>query len=229
MSSAPPRDGARGLGCDRQGLRFVGNEFKSEQLHPVAGQFWAGGGCPPDQFHPSLLPPSDLGLTHQTPNPIPGMRMADPVQDRIEAGRQATDDWQFLPAARPHLPSYLASIDGCGDTALRPGPLIPFVPLDTVVQGGKYWLAERGFRYSLQQSFTGIGMREVMQGSRSMGFYSLDLHAKWAVVKVPSPSTTGWISSQIEAKSGLGAVGATQSPKSNLGTLTEANYNWSSH
>jgi hypothetical protein len=135
---------------------------------------------------------------------------------------------QFFPAIQPRVMPYLASFDEHGNTALRPGALWSFVPLDALVQGGKYWLGEHGLRYSLEQGFTGVGMSEVKEGSRSLGFYTFDLKAKWAVLDSPGEGTAGWISTQVEAKSGFGGAGTTQSPASNLGTLTEANDDWSS-
>jgi hypothetical protein len=183
---------------------------------------------PTNQLHRSLLPPSDLGLEHQTPNPVQGAKVPQEVLRRKAEARRGAEPFQFFPAVAPRLMSYLASLDEYGNTAIRPGALVPFVPLDPLVQSGKYWLAERGLRYSLQQSFTGVGMSDVMQGSRSLGFYTFDLKAKWAVFDAPGAGTTGWLSTQVEAKTGLGSAGDAQSPKSNLGTLTEPNDNWSS-
>lgn len=183
---------------------------------------------PTNVLHRSLLPPPDIGLQHQTPDPVQGAKVPEDVlQRKAQAGR-AAEPAQFFPAVAPRLMSYLASLDEYGNTTLRPGALIPFVPLDPLVQGAKYWLAEHGLRYSLEQSFTGVGMSDVMQGSRSLGFYTFELKAKWAIVDVPANGTAGWISSQVEAKTGLGDAGDTESPKSNLGTLTEPNDNWSS-
>ena len=142
--------------------------------------------------------------------------------------REGLVRFQWFPATPPPLMPYLASFDEHGNTALRPGPLIDVVPFEPLVQGGKYWLAEQGLRYTLEQSFSGVGMSDVKEGSRSLGFYSLSLKAKWAVLEAPGAGSAGWISTQVEAKTGLGAAGNSQSPESNLGMLTEPNYNWSS-
>jgi len=175
-----------------------------------------------------LLPPPGVGLTHQIPNPVAGSATTDDVSQRMQEGREGREEFQFFPAVPPRLMPYLAGIDEYGNTALRPGGLISFVPLDALVQGAKYRLSEVGLRYSLQQSFTGIGMNEVMKGSSTLGFYTFDLKAGWAVLEAPSAGSAGWITTQVEAKTGLGDAGNTQSPKSNLGTLTEANDDWSS-
>jgi porin len=183
---------------------------------------------PTHEVHHSLLPPADPGLKRQTPSAMEGMSVPDEVLQRMQQGGAGREEVQFFPAVRPRLMPYLAGFDEHGNTALRPGALSSFVPLDALVQGGKYWLGEGGLRYSLQQSFSGLGMSDVMQGSRSLGFYTFDLKAKWAVLDAPGAGTAGWISTQVEAKTGLGDAGGTQSPKSNLGTLTEPNYTWSS-
>ena len=188
--------------------------------HPV--------GVPTNAVHRSLLPPRDLGLKHQTPNPVEGTAVPDEVLQRLEESREGLVGFQWFPATPPPLMPYLASFDEHGNTALRPGPLIDVVPFEPLVQGGKYWLAEQGLRYTLEQSFSGVGMSDVKEGSQSLGFYTLSLKAKWAVLEAPAAGTAGWISTQVEAKTGLGAAGNSQSPKSNLGTLTEPNYNWSS-
>jgi len=163
-----------------------------------------------------LLPPAGIGLKHQTPDPIQGVKVPDEVfLRRTEAG-----PFQFFPPVAPRLMSYLASLDEYGNTALRPGALIPFFPLEPIVQGGKYLLAERGLRYSLEQTFTGVAMSDVMKGDNTLGFYTLELKAKWAILDTPGVGTAGWISAQVDAKTGFGSVGDTQDAKSNLGTLT---------
>ena len=176
----------------------------------------------------SLLPPADPGLRRQTPEPVAGVSQAAEVRQRVQAAQEADAGVQFLPAIQSPLPPYLAGLDEHGNTALRPGALVALVPLEGLVQGGKYWLGERGLRYSLEQSFTGMALSDVRQGSSALGFYSFDLDTKWAIFDARAAGAAGWLSAQVEAKSGLGTAGATQSPKSNLGTLTEPNYNWSS-
>ena len=116
---------------------------------------------------------------------------------------------------------YLAGQDDYGNTAIRPGALFNFVPLDGPVQGGKYWLSQYGFRYSLQQTFTLVNMTGVKQGDSDLEYYTLDLKAKWSVYNAPDSGTAGWISSQVENKNGFNSASSTQSAKSNLGTVTD--------
>jgi len=175
-----------------------------------------------------ILPPSHLGLKHQTPVPVEGAKLPDEVQQRLQEGREGDDQFQFVPIHQPPLAPYLASLDAFGDTALQPGALTPFVLLEELVQSGKYALSAVGLRYSLQQTFTYVGMSDVMKGADSLGYYTFNLKAKWAMFDAPGAGTSGGISAQIQAKSGLGSPGATQDAQSNLGTLTDPNGIWSS-
>lgn len=174
-----------------------------------------------------VLPPAPLGLKYQTPDPIEGMKLPEEIRRRMREGRAGEQQFQWFPSHHPPLGSYLASLDAYGDTALRPGALTPFVPLETLVQGGKYALSAYGLRYSLEQTFTYVGLSDVMQGDNSLGYYTLDLKAKWAVFDAPRARTAGWLSAHVEAKSGLGTAGATQDAQSNLGTLTDPTGIWS--
>jgi porin len=124
---------------------------------------------------------------------------------------------------------YLAAQDEYGNTAFRPDPLIPNTPLDSLVQQGKYWLSAYGLRYSLAQTATFVNMTDVLQGDNVLGFYTFDLAMKWTVFNSADSSTAGWLSAQIEAKTGLGVGGDDQSARSNLGTLTSPTGIWSSH
>ena len=124
--------------------------------------------------------------------------------------------------------SYLVSQDEYGNTAIRPGALFIFVPLEGPVQGGKYFLSEYGFRYSLEQTMTLVRMTDVKKGDSDLYFYTFDLKSKWNLYNAPENGTAGWISSQVEAKTGLNSAGSTQSAKSNLGTLTDPTGIWSS-
>jgi porin len=181
-----------------------------------------------NQLPQSLQPSAAVGLQRQTPDPLPGASLPSEVSGRLQDAREGAPPFQFFPAVPPRLMPYLGSLDEFGNTALRPGALFDFVPLEAPVAGAKYWLSEYGLRYSLEQSLTCVNMTDVKQGSSSLGFYTFDLKAKWAVLDSPGVGTAGWISTQVEAKTGLGDAGGTQSPKSNLGTLTEANDDWSS-
>jgi len=117
---------------------------------------------PTNEVHRSLLPAPSIGLRHQTPNPIEGRSVPDEVLQRMHEGREGREELQFFPAVPPQLMPYLASFDEHGNTALRPGALFSFMPLEPIVQGGKYWLGEAGLGYSLEQGFTGIGLSEVI-------------------------------------------------------------------
>ena len=96
------------------------------------------------------------------------------------------------------------------------------------MQGGKYRLSEYGFRYELEQTLTFVSMTDVMKGDNNLGYYTLDFKAKWAVFDAPAAGTAGWVSTQVEAKSGVGPAGGKQSAKSNLGTVTDPTGIWSS-
>ena len=75
-------------------------------------------------------------------------------------------------------------------------------------------------RYGLKQTVTFVAMTDVKQGDDTLAFYTLDFPAKWAVYSTAGGSSAGWLSSKIEFKSGLDNAGDSQSPQSNLGTLT---------
>jgi porin len=182
---------------------------------------------PASSLHPDLLPPADIGLERQIPSPISGAKQPAEVTQRIEASRPA--GFQVFPAVQPHLASYLASQDENGNTAARPGALLPLFPLEPLVQGEKYRLSGDGLRYSLQQTFTYAGLTNEMKGGSELGYYTFDLVTKWAVFDAPSSGSAGWISAQIEAKTGLGADGQTQDARTNLGSVTDPTGIWSSH
>jgi carbohydrate-selective porin OprB len=173
----------------------------------------------------ALRPAADIGVEHQIPGPATGTSLPQAIQQRVQAGAVG---FRFFPATPPPLMPYLASQDDYGNTAIRPGPLFFFVPLEGPVQGGKYRLSEYGFRYSLQQTATFVSMTSVKQGDHDLGYYTFDLKSKWALFNAPAAGTAGWISAQVEAKNGLTASGDTQSAKSNLGTVTDPTGIWSS-
>jgi carbohydrate-selective porin OprB len=164
-------------------------------------------------------------LQRQLPNPTAGASLPEEILKRAHAG---TNGFQFFPAMPPRLRPYLASQDDYGNTAIRPGALFFFTPLEGLMQGGKYRLSDWGFRYSLDQTLTYASLTGVKKGDSDLSFYTLDLKSKLAVFDAPDAGTAGWISSQIEAKNGLDASGGSQSAKSNLGTLTDPTGIWSS-
>ena len=180
---------------------------------------------PTDEVPASLQPPAEIGTARQLPSPTAGASLPEEILKRAHA---TTNGFGFFPARPPQLMPYLASQDDYGNTAIRPGALIFFTPLEGPVQGGKYWLSEVGFRYSLDQTLTYASLTDVKKGASELSFYTLDLKSKLAVFDAPDAGTAGWISSQMEAKNGLDASGGSQSAKSNLGTLTDPTGIWSS-
>jgi porin len=165
------------------------------------------------------------GQENQIPQPTAGSSMPPELMERLGRGAK---EFQFFSAYPPLLMPYLASQNEYGNTAFRPGPLFNFVPMEGTAQTAKYWLSEYGFRYSLQQTFTYVSMSDIKQGDSELAFYTFDLKSKWNIYNAPDNGTAGWISTQVEAKNGLGPAGDTQSAKSNLGTVTDPTGIWSS-
>jgi porin len=182
---------------------------------------------PTNEVSTSLLPAPSLGLKSQIPAAQRGLSLPDAFSDRLQEGRQGKDTFDFFPAYQPRLMPYLAAQDEYGNTAVRPGALLPATFLDSLPQQGKYWASQAGLRYSLAQTFTFVNMTDVMQGDNVLGFYTFDFAGKWAVFNAPGTGSAGWISAQIEAKTGLGDAGDNQSAKSNLGTVTSPTGIWS--
>jgi carbohydrate-selective porin OprB len=179
---------------------------------------------PTNEVPAALQPAEDIGLERQMPNPVGGSSMPLEILQREGAG---VSGFQFFPAHRPRLMPYLASQDDFGNTAIRPGSLFFLTPLEGPLQGGKYRLSEYGFRYSLEQTLTFVSMTDVKQGDSDLAYYTFNLKSKWAMFNAPDDGTAGWISSQVEAKTGLDSAGNTQSAKSNLGTVTDPTGIWS--
>lgn len=179
---------------------------------------------PTNEVPSALQPGAAIGLGSQIPDPTRGSSMPQEILQRLSTGAHK---FQFFPAHRPHLMPYLASQDEYGNTAIRPGGLFFFTPLEGPVQNGKYRLSEYGFRYSLEQTFTFVSMSDVMKGDSDLRYYTFDLKSKWALFNAPDAGTAGWVSSQVEAKTGLNSAGSTQSAKSNLGTVTDPTGIWS--
>jgi len=184
---------------------------------------------PTNAVPPGLLPPASMGLNAQIPHPSRGTKIPEAVLQRSQENRAGQDTFEFSPPIQPQLKPYLAAQDEYGNTAFRPDPLIPSTPLASLVQQGKYWLSAYGLRYSLAQTATFVNLTDVMQGDNVLGFYTFDLALKWTVFSPADSSAAGWISAQIEAKTGLGSAGDNQSANSNLGTLTSPTGIWSSH
>ena len=173
----------------------------------------------------AFRPGAGTGLERQIPNPTAGSSMPLEIVQRTRAGAA---EFRFFPATPPPLMPYLASQDEYGNTAIRPGALFFFTPLEGPVQNAKYRLSDCGFRYSLEQTLTFVSLSDVMKGDSDLGYYTFDFKSKWALFDAPAAGTAGWISSQVEAKNGLESAGNTQSAKSNLGTVTDPTGIWSS-
>ena len=176
---------------------------------------------------PGLLPPPGMDLKSQVPTPARGGSVPQQVEQRQEESREGQEAYRFFPPYQPRLMPYLASQDESGNTAIKPGPLIPSTPLDVAAQQGKYWLSEAGLTYSLQQTITWVSMSDVMQGDNSLSYYTLDWHSRWAVFDASAAGTAGWISTKFEVKTGLGTAGNTQSAASNLGSIADPTGIWS--
>jgi hypothetical protein len=181
---------------------------------------------PTNQMPAGLLPPAAVGVEQQVPTPVQGTSQPREIWERSREA--AAGGFRRFPSVPPPLAPYLASQDEFGNTAARPGPLFDLFPFEPMVEGGKYWLSGYGLRYSLQQTLAFVSMTEVMKGDNNLGYYTLDLAAVWAVYDSPASGTAGWISSQIEAKSGLGYAGQNQDARKNLGTITDPTGIWSS-
>jgi porin len=175
----------------------------------------------------ALLPPPGVGLKSQVPTPARGSSTPGPVLQRQAEAREGREAFRFFPPYQPKLAPYLAAQDALGNTAVKPGPLLPSSSLDTVAQQGKYWLSEAGLTYSLQQTLTWVSMTDVMQGANNLGYYTFSWQSKWAVFDAPSAGAAGWLSTKINAKTGLGAAGDTQSAGRNLGSATDPTGIWS--
>lgn len=181
---------------------------------------------PTNEVPRDLQPPAGA---HQIPETAKGVKQSSEVRHRIERKPVPTGNVQWLPAQPPHLMPYLASNDEYGNTAIRRDSLFRTTPLDAWVQGGKYWLSEYGLRYSLEQTATYVSLTDVTKGDSTLAYYTFNFKAKWAVFDSGDGGTAGWITSQVEYKTGLGPVGDTQDAKSNLGTTTNPTGIWSSH
>lgn len=179
---------------------------------------------PTNEVPAGLQPPPSVGLKEQVPTPIRGASQPSEV---LQRSREAAVGFRGFPAVPPPLMPYLASQDESGNTAARPGPLFPIFPFEPIVQGAKYWLSQYGLRYSLQQTLTYVNLSGVMRGDNTLGYYTFDFRSAWAIYDSPANGTAGWISSQVEAKSGLDSASQAQDARRNLGTITDPTGIWS--
>ncbi len=175
----------------------------------------------------SLLPPSNLGVSSQVPTPARGASVPEAVLERQDESRASNREFSFFPPYQPPLMPYLASQDQQGNTAIKPGPLFSSTPIDVAAQQAKYRLFQFGYSYSFQQTLTWVSMSDVMQGANTLGYYTLSWKSKWAVFDAPDTGAAGWLSAKINAKSGLGAAGNTESAARNLGSVADPTGIWS--
>ncbi|MFO1460756.1 MAG: carbohydrate porin [Verrucomicrobiota bacterium] len=183
---------------------------------------------PTNSIPADLLPENAATLIRQLPLLLPGSRAPSVVRSRHEAALSGDSGLEFLPATPPLLPPYLTSLDEFGNTALKPGAMFPAPPFDRILQNAKFKLSDYGFRFTLAQNFTALGLVDANGDSSAQGFYALDFKGKWAVFSDPGSGAAGWITGQLEAMAGLGSTGATENPKSTLGTISSPNYDWNS-
>ncbi len=174
---------------------------------------------PASSLPESLLPPAQIGLEHQVPHAKTGTKLPPEVLQRIDASQK--QGFTLFPAGQPKLMSYLGAQDELGNTAVAPGALFSVFPAEPLVQGAKYWLAEHGLRYVLDQTFTYTGVDDPASGSSGRGYYTFKFFTKWAVFADTRSGTAGWISAQVNATEGLGATSTTQSAQAVLGSLTD--------
>lgn len=177
----------------------------------------------------SWLPPGPAGARAQSPTPPRGIRVPEPALKRQQRGMPPAAGAGWFPSQQPQLPSYLASNDSFGNTALHPGALFGLAPWDAWIQRGKYALSDAGLNYSLAQTFTVAGLTGHTQGDDVLGFYTFDWAAKWTVFDAPDAGTAGWLSTQVEAKAALNRAAEQQSAQTNLGSLTNPTGIWSRH
>jgi len=171
---------------------------------------------------------SARGVAAETPTAVRTNSVPAAIPDRQAVAGEGHEDFAFFPSYQPELMPYLASQDQYGNTAIRPGPVIPSTPLDVAVQQSKNWMSEGGFRYSFSQSLTWVSLTDVLQGDNTLGFYTLSFGSKWNVFDAPEIGSAGWISTYLSAKTGLGTSGDSQSAQSNLGSASNPTGLWSS-
>ena len=184
---------------------------------------------PIDKVPQGLRPSSSIGLKYQTPKPHKGERQPTDIHDKVESMWEAMPSFELFPPPPPRLMPYLYSNDGLGNTAVQHGALVAVAPPEPEVQAVKYWASSFGLRYALEQTFTYAGMSNVVSGDDNLGNYNLDLPVKWTVFEAQKGDAAGWISAQIQYQAEIGYSGPTQTPQTNLGTLTNPTSFWSTH
>ena len=164
----------------------------------------------------SLLPPAKVGLERQVSEPAPGAA-ARRVEQRIGRARH---DVPPLPgrcsrASRPTSRPWTSSATPPSRRALSSSSF----RWNPTCREAKYQLERERPAVLPRQTVNSTACRDAMAGASDMGYYTLDLHGKWAVYDSPAAGNAGWISLQIYAKTGMGR-GPDRDARTNLGTLT---------
>jgi len=111
---------------------------------------------PTDDVPPGLLPPADMGLNAQTPNPSRGTKIPEAVRRRTEENRVRQDTFEFFPAAQPRLMPYLAAQDeyrlGRVGALCRPAPRGALQRFSGWVECGGYRFRPCTGRWSAQRA-----------------------------------------------------------------------------
>ncbi len=182
---------------------------------------------PPDRWPVSWRALSTFDINRQIPAPIKGTRQTDGERQRTNAAHGEALKTPFFPAAPPRLAPYLANLNETGNSALRPGSLVPHDPIGKLVQETKFQLSDIGLRYSLEQTVTSANLGNALKGESALSFYTFDLNAKWVVFDA-SGLGAGGLTGHFEIMSALGDAAETQSAATNLGSLTNPTGTWSS-
>jgi hypothetical protein len=87
---------------------------------------------PTNALPKGMLPPAAVGLEHQFPVLLEGANPPPEVRGRHAAALEGLTGFDVFPAVSPWLMPYLAGVDEFGNTAFKPGPLIPSTPVELV-------------------------------------------------------------------------------------------------
>lgn len=160
--------------------------------------------------------------------PTPGTAHEQPTPPTAVPPQAAPAlQWDWFPAAEPHLAPYLASLNMYGSNCLAQDSLIPSDPLSEAAQWVKTELARYGINYRLNQSYSFAAMSNVTRGNHTLNFYNMQLLANWVVFNSTDlGGTSGWLTLQANAGLGLGFELRDESPQQNIGTATWPNYGW---
>lgn len=153
-----------------------------------------------------LLPADATSLRYQIPRQASGTTRPKLLEDRLEAQREDEDTFTWFPRFHPRLGPYIAAPDAIGNTALRPGGLIPTTPDAEWIQALKYRVSDCGLNYSLVQTLTYLAMDGMGSGDSALGFYTLDWVSKWTAYSTAHGEEAGWISSQVKVMEGIGSA-----------------------